>query len=230
MTLPLGSRNRNQGFSLIEVIIAMFILVVGLLGLAGLQLAVTQGNHDSYIRSQAMVLTQSLADRMRLNSQYLNRTANTSPVLNAATDNRYSASSSYNFDGLGSCSGQPWDCFCQATPSAIPRCGDNNGTDASVCSAEQLALFDGWQASCDGAALHPDFWIQVTCQDADGTDGDACSAHSTHLITASWPASEALEAARVSCPTDIDLGLAAAGTENVDRHCVLLSVTFGGSR
>ncbi|MBD1388886.1 type IV pilus modification protein PilV [Neiella sp. HB171785] len=221
----------SAGFSLLEVLIAMFILVVGLLGLAGLQLHVTQGNQDSYIRSQAMVVAQSLADRLRLNSQYLNRTINTSPALNAAIDNRYSTASTYNFASLGACSsGQPWDCYCQAIPSGIPNCRDDGGTNAAQCSAEQLALFDGWQSSCDGVALHPDFWLQVNCQDANTSDADSCTAHSAHTIIASWPAPPSIELARSSCPTDISLGLAASGSANVARYCVMLTVSLGSSR
>ena len=59
--------NKNAGFTLIEVLIAMLVLAVGLLGLAGLQAASLKNNQSTYNRSQAIQLTYDLADRMRAN-------------------------------------------------------------------------------------------------------------------------------------------------------------------
>ena len=44
------------GFTLLEVLIAMLILSVGLLGLAGLQATGIKTNHSAYMRSQAVCL------------------------------------------------------------------------------------------------------------------------------------------------------------------------------
>ncbi|MCM2680607.1 type IV pilus modification protein PilV [Echinimonas agarilytica] len=220
----------QKGFTLIEVLITMFILVVGLLGLAAMQLTVTQANQDSYVRSQAMVIVQSMADRIRLNQQYVNRTDYTSPVLVAANDNAYSTKTNYNFSGLGSCTSTAWNCYCQTIPNNVPKCRDDGSTNAASCSASELAQFDAWEMSCAGVNVHPDFFLEVACQDANSADGDACSAHSNYVVTASWPASVSDVSSRASCPTDITLGLAATGAQNVDRNCVLLTVTLGGSR
>lgn len=57
----------SKGFSLIEVLIAMVILSIGLLGLAGLQVAGMKNNHNAYQRSQANVMAYDIADRMRAN-------------------------------------------------------------------------------------------------------------------------------------------------------------------
>ena len=59
--------NKNTGFTLIEVLIAMLVLAVGLLGLAGLQAASLKNNQSAYNRSQAIQLAYDLADRMRAN-------------------------------------------------------------------------------------------------------------------------------------------------------------------
>ncbi len=58
---------RQQGATLIEVLIAMVVLAIGLLGLAGLQSTSIQSNQGSYYRSQATVLANDMADRMRAN-------------------------------------------------------------------------------------------------------------------------------------------------------------------
>jgi type IV pilus assembly protein PilV len=57
----------NSGFTLIEVLIAMLVLAVGLLGLAGLQATSLKNNQSAYNRSQATQLAYDLADRMRAN-------------------------------------------------------------------------------------------------------------------------------------------------------------------
>ncbi|HET7570472.1 MAG TPA: type IV pilus modification protein PilV [Gammaproteobacteria bacterium] len=63
----MNSRKRNTGFSLIEVLIALVILSVGLLGLAGLQTSSLHANDGAYLRTQANVLAYNLFDRMRAN-------------------------------------------------------------------------------------------------------------------------------------------------------------------
>jgi type IV pilus assembly protein PilV len=55
----------QRGFTLTEVLIAVLVLAVGLLGLAGLQLAGMKSNHSAYLRSQATIVAYDLLDRMR---------------------------------------------------------------------------------------------------------------------------------------------------------------------
>jgi len=59
--------NDVKGFTLLEVLIAMVILSIGLLGLAGLQAASLRNNQQSYLRSQAVLLANDIAERMRAN-------------------------------------------------------------------------------------------------------------------------------------------------------------------
>ena len=53
-----------RGFSLLEVLVSMFVLAMGLLGLAGLQTRVSVAEMESYQRTQALQLVQSMADRI----------------------------------------------------------------------------------------------------------------------------------------------------------------------
>ena len=59
--------NKNNGFTLIEVLIAMLVLAIGLLGVAALQFQGMKYNTDAYFRSQINFLVYDIADRMRLN-------------------------------------------------------------------------------------------------------------------------------------------------------------------
>lgn len=58
---------RHHGFSMIEVLITIAILMVGLLGLAGLQSRVAAAEFEAYQRAQALVLIQEFVDRMAAN-------------------------------------------------------------------------------------------------------------------------------------------------------------------
>jgi type IV pilus assembly protein PilV len=59
--------NKHRGFTLVEVLIAMMILAVGLLGLAALQASGLKSNQSAYYRSQATQLAYDISDRMRVN-------------------------------------------------------------------------------------------------------------------------------------------------------------------
>ncbi|PKQ42851.1 MULTISPECIES: type IV pilus modification protein PilV [Pseudomonas] len=58
---------RQHGATLIEVLIAVVVLSIGLLGLAGMQATSVKSNHSAYQRSQATLFAYDLADRMRAN-------------------------------------------------------------------------------------------------------------------------------------------------------------------
>lgn len=58
----------QAGFGLIEVLAAVFVLAVGVVGFAALQMRAVQTSGDSYYRTQAMSIAQDLAERARANS------------------------------------------------------------------------------------------------------------------------------------------------------------------
>lgn len=58
---------RAAGFTLLEVLVAVMVLSIGLLGLASLQVNGLRFNHSAYLRTQATLLAEEIADRMRAN-------------------------------------------------------------------------------------------------------------------------------------------------------------------
>lgn len=59
----------QNGFSLLEVLVAMIIIAVGLLGLAGLQARALEGEMESYQRAQALILLEDMANRINTNRE-----------------------------------------------------------------------------------------------------------------------------------------------------------------
>lgn len=61
------TRHRSAGFTLLEVLIAIVIFSIGLLGIAGLQVAGMRFTHGSQLRAVATMQAENLVDRMRAN-------------------------------------------------------------------------------------------------------------------------------------------------------------------
>lgn len=61
-------RSRAGGFTMMEVLIAILVLAVGLLGLAGMQAAGIKNNANANLRTQASILAYDMIDRMRANA------------------------------------------------------------------------------------------------------------------------------------------------------------------
>lgn len=62
----------QSGFSLIEVLVAIIILSIGLLGIAGLQLTSLRFVHNSNLMYQAALQAADMADRIRANPVGMN--------------------------------------------------------------------------------------------------------------------------------------------------------------
>lgn len=58
---------RTRGFTLLEVLIAVVVLCLGLLGAGALVVSSVKNSHNAYLRSQASFLADTLVERMRAN-------------------------------------------------------------------------------------------------------------------------------------------------------------------
>lgn len=117
-----------SGFTLVEILVALLVLSIGLLGLAALQLTSFQFNTDSYLRTQTTFSAYDIVDRMRINPTGLDA-------------GNYDVTSSANADSkvtsYQGCSGSGGACNCDGA--------------AASCSAANLALYDlgRWYAKLD---------------------------------------------------------------------------------
>lgn len=61
---------RSAGFTLVEVLVAVLVISIGMLGVARLVLAAVKANDSAYFRTQAANLAYSMLDEMRANRAY----------------------------------------------------------------------------------------------------------------------------------------------------------------
>jgi type IV pilus assembly protein PilV len=107
---------RARGFTLLEVLIAMLVLALGILGGVALQLAALRARQQSVLLSQATQMATSLAERMHANPSQ----RDTYLTLD-------------------------YDAFVEPAPGA-PAALCYAGASAGACSAAQLALADLYEA------------------------------------------------------------------------------------
>lgn len=67
---PEASPVASSGFTLVEVLVALLVISIGLLGVAKLVLAAVKANDSAYLRGQASALAYSILDDMRANHPY----------------------------------------------------------------------------------------------------------------------------------------------------------------
>jgi type IV pilus assembly protein PilV len=69
MNAPCTRPTSRNGFTLVEVLIALLVMSIGLLGLGKLMLLSARANDSAYMRSQATALGYTILDAMRANRQ-----------------------------------------------------------------------------------------------------------------------------------------------------------------
>ena len=164
----LTTQHHHGGFNLIEVMVALAVLSIGLLGIAALQIQGVRFNYGSFSRSQAIMIASDFAERM-----YANRPA----MLNG------------NYSGFDSNAVN-----CSNAPS--PICGpQSNVSTPAVCSTAQMATYDRFVASCGYPITGGRYGgvrdlltagrLRVNCVDAADADV-ACTTSRIHRILVNW--------------------------------------------
>lgn len=67
MSMTKSARHPQTGATLIEVLVALFVLAIGLLGFLGMQVEGVTGGRKAYSNSQAAFLAEGMVERLRAN-------------------------------------------------------------------------------------------------------------------------------------------------------------------
>jgi type IV pilus assembly protein PilV len=92
--MRVSTGRRSRGFSLVEALVALLVLSIGLLGIAGLFVESVRNSRTALLRTQAINLVSDMADRIRANA---------------------GAGDAYDIDNYG---GEPAERDCAPTPDA----------------------------------------------------------------------------------------------------------------
>lgn len=161
-------RSRQRGIGVLEVLIALIVISLGVLGMAGLQLTGMKHSTNGFNRAKAVMAAENMATRMRIN-----RTG----VVN------------FSYDGFDSST-----VSCTTRPARY--CQPFGTTAAQRCDSEQLATFDQFAVACgdwaaDGASggvaqlLPAGAKLEVDCDVASATD--PCTEDSSYTLSVTWP-------------------------------------------
>ncbi|HZF14392.1 MAG TPA: type IV pilus modification protein PilV [Steroidobacteraceae bacterium] len=67
MTLRFSNQRRARGFSIVEAMVALIVMSVGMLGIAGLYVSSLKAGRTAILRTQAVNFASDIADRIRAN-------------------------------------------------------------------------------------------------------------------------------------------------------------------
>lgn len=153
---PLTIARAIRGATLLEVMVALVVMSIGLLGLASLQLIGIRANSDSENRTQAAIIANDLAERMRANPGAV-------------------AAGSYAGVDLSSID-------CTTLPATV--CEDRSAA-ADNCNPSQMASFDTYTSWCNAHNLLRSGKLTISCTDNKG-GALACTTTPYRTLKVDW--------------------------------------------
>lgn len=171
------TQSRQQGVGMVEILVTLFVLSVGLLGVAALQFVGAFSNVEAVNRTHGELVAKQVTERLRAAA----RTSNVGDGM--VVNNTYFNAQIYNFSGMDCPTGNPYVCHCLTLPADVPNCQTGD------CTAAQMAAYDGWALSCSAVQTNPKTLIDVSCDDNVEGDVDDCSVGSRISIQVKWPVS-----------------------------------------
>jgi type IV pilus assembly protein PilV len=134
MSTARAEPGRQAGFSLLEVLIALLVLSIGLLGHSKIQALSVRASTDAHLRTEATFLANDMIERMRANRP-------------AVASDYYA---SINYAAID----------CSTAPATI--CSEGTAGTAATCSATEMADEDAFTWTCDVLASLPGGSVAVS--------------------------------------------------------------------
>jgi len=144
----MNRRDLQAGFTLIEVLITIVVIAIGLLGLAGLQVATVNNQFEGYQRAQALLLLEDMSNRIRANAP-------------AARDGEYTEADDYGLQTEADCADPSIDttakrdmCEWNIALAGSGTVRDVEGVEANVGSIEGArGCLENIAGSTDGETI-----------------------------------------------------------------------------
>jgi type IV pilus assembly protein PilV len=149
--------NNQHGVGLIEVMVALLLLAVAVLGFSALQINALSATDESLVRSRAMSMSKQLSENMRLNT--------------LATDDFMTELNTLN-QGTNSITE-----YCAKVAEASSGF-DQNSCKSDACSPDEIAALNTWQAAKLGC--EQDIMLNMT------TCPDMADINARQCIITSW--------------------------------------------
>jgi type IV pilus assembly protein PilV len=124
----------QHGFSLIEVMVALFILAVGILGAGAMQTVGLQVTQGAYYRSQAVILASDIVDRMRANRTALASYKNldTSTITPATAPGCWSEAAGCTPAAIATADVSRWTAAVKMLPGGVGKVTSVNANNYTV--------------------------------------------------------------------------------------------------
>lgn len=166
--MKLSTHRSTAGFTILEVLIAMLVFAIGMLGLAGMQGTALKDNNDAYLRSKAVFFAYDLGDRIRANPDFWRLQITKNPAGTATANALLTATKN----------------TVEAFTNNYPSCNTDDpptvGAALVFCNTVQLAQYDWYRIRQDLIAVLPNGAIALTNLD------DPDSIEKIIRITVSW--------------------------------------------
>lgn len=201
------SLGKETGVGMVEILVSLFVLTIGLLGVASLQFTGTFNNVQAASRSQAELVARYVSEQMVSAAQPAQADDGWE------VDDAFFNTDFFNFETLTCNDSNLYHCYCLTLPATVPNCRTGN------CSSAEIAEYSGWEASCQAVVSNPNMRISVNCNDRDNGDAKACSSGSLVTIAVSWPL-------KADSQTNIANDSRCAIGADANRTCVVKEVTL----
>lgn len=144
--------NNQCGVGLIEVMVALLLLAVAILGFSALQMNALNATDESLIRSRAMSISKKLSENMRINSLSTNDFKTELNKLNQGTNNITA--------------------YC-AKVAQVNSSFDKDSCKSEACTSQQIAALNTWQAA--SLACEQDIMLNmIACPEMSGINARQC--------------------------------------------------------
>lgn len=193
---------KQTGIALMEVLITILLVSIGLLGYAALQMGALNSSLDSFSRSQASIILEDAAARIRNNAEYMK--------------NDFGLANAYTGD-VASEAVYHW---CDIESGIIPEASCDSDSNCSMSDLAKQDIFEVCSSLVDTKI--PTGIIGASCFDRE-VDSDNCSYGSRMSLFLAWKGSERKDVSgkkeysqNTRCQNELDLGS--------DYACVQLEI------